>query len=241
MLNNSIPVGMREYYGESFAFCTVSTTYIYIYVYILNNQVTHRPVKNLQKDWMDLDGTSQNSISCNFLVIEHAGFLWNYPCSVRSAVLLGKWDFLKEDKPCTHTSFPANQPWKSFGTVFAGLRFLPVQKFGPEWPWVWEWWTSTQPWRGETSETSSLKSPQQTCSEKRGCGARGGDPFFRILQQPLWGGWSVLHARHLLNWADGKFQGHSWGLHRKWQENEDFLEDFYFDVLFCFWGTPFFS
>ena len=49
--------------------------HIYIYVYILNNQVTHRPVKNLQKDWMDLDGTSQNSISCNFLVIEHAGFL----------------------------------------------------------------------------------------------------------------------------------------------------------------------
>lgn len=238
MLKNSIPVGMREYYGESFAFCTVSTTYIYIYIYDPKPGSDTSPCEKPPKR---LDGFGMEHLNLHIL----ANFWWlstQVSCettlfSVRSAVLVGKWDFLKEDKPCTHTSFPANQPWKSFGTVFAGLRFLPVQKFGPEWPWVWEWWTSTQPWRGETSETSSLKSPQQTCSEKRGCGARGGDPFFRILQQPLWGGWSVLHARHLLNWADGKFQGHSWGLHRKWQENEDFLEDFYFDVLFCFWGS----
>lgn len=212
--------------------------HIYIYIYDPKPGSDTSPCEKPPKR---LDGFGMEHLNLHIL----ANFWWlstQVSCettlfSVRSAVLVGKWDFLKEDKPCTHTSFPANQPWKSFGTVFAGLRFLPVQKFGPEWPWVWEWWTSTQPWRGETSETSSLKSPQQTCSEKRGCGARGGDPFFRILQQPLWGGWSVLHARHLLNWADGKFQGHSWGLHRKWQENEDFLEDFYFDVLFCFWGS----
>lgn len=42
---------------------------------ILNQEVTHRHVKNLQKDWMDLDGTSQPPYHRNFLVIEHPGFL----------------------------------------------------------------------------------------------------------------------------------------------------------------------
>lgn len=83
MLKNSIPVGMRE-------FCTGSNTYM-----ILNQEVTknigwiwmeHLNLHILKKNWW-----LSTQVSCETTLF-----------SMRSAVLLGKWDFLKEDKPCTH-------------------------------------------------------------------------------------------------------------------------------------------
>lgn len=188
MLNNSIPVGMREYYGESFASCTVSTTW-----YDPKQSSDTSRCENIQKDWMDLDGTSQPTYLAIFWWLstqlsreirqfrKHSLTKLPYFSEVCG---FGRWDFLKEDTPCTHLF--SGQP--DMEVLWYSLCRAEISS-GPK---IRAWMALSigmvnfhSALKGGDIGDIESKSPQQTCSEKRGCGAPGGTRFFRILQRPL--------------------------------------------------------